>query len=365
MAKVLCVDDEPRVLDGLELHLGMEHELFTATSGALALETLGEHGPFDVVVSDMRMPGMDGAALLTAVRERFPSTMRILLTGHADLTSALRAVNEGQIFRFLTKPCDADVLLRTVDEACELNRLRRAEQELLEKTLRGCVEVLTEVLGVAVPIAWRNANRLREIVRRIGPALGVPESDRWQVEVVALLTRLGSIAVPNELLERVAIGQSVTAQEEKMLAEIPSIGARLIGKVPRLEDAAELVRNATATLEASGDSAMDALRIALWIEHATRNGRTWERAVSRVRRERGAAIADVLGEEPTVRGAETRSLFIKDLRVGMHICDDVCTVDGQVVVRAGTDVTDSLAARLHNFARHAGLQEPIRVRWAE
>ena len=91
--RVLCVDDEPNVLEGLSLHLRRRYQVETATSGAAALEILQRGGETAVVMSDMRMPGMDGAAFLARARQTAPDTVRILLTGHADLNSAISAVN--------------------------------------------------------------------------------------------------------------------------------------------------------------------------------------------------------------------------------------------------------------------------------
>lgn len=366
-ARILAVDDEPRVLDGLELHLGMEHELLTATSGADGLGILEEEGPFDVVISDMRMPGMDGAAFLAEVRRRAPDTMRVLLTGQADLASAQRAINEGSIFRFLNKPCPPEELLRVVSEATELRRLRLAERELLEKTLHGCVEVLTEVLGVAVPIAFRRSHRIHAIAKRLAPGLGVAHDDRWQLEVAALLTGLGSIAVPNELLERAAAGGTITDDERAMLDQIPAVGRRLLSKVARLEGAAELVGAARPTLDAESeiDPQLRALQIAMWVEDATARGMSWERAVARVSRHCGAEIATHLGDEPTAATSEVRAVKARDLAPGMLLCQDVLTKDGRCVVRAGTDITRPLALRLRNFADNIGLEEPIRVRFSE
>src|SRR6478752_5272887 len=103
--RVLCVDDEPNVLEGLALHLHRRYEVTRATSGAAGLEALAKDPAIAVVVSDMRMPGMDGAQFLSRVRATKTDVVRLLLTGHADMTSAIAAVNDGQIFRFLTKPC--------------------------------------------------------------------------------------------------------------------------------------------------------------------------------------------------------------------------------------------------------------------
>jgi DNA-binding NtrC family response regulator len=117
-------------------------ESTTATSGKAGLERLSSDGPFAVVVSDMRMPEMNGAAFLAQVRERAPDTVRVLLTGQADLDSAIAAVNEGQIFRFLTKPCAPEMLISSLRAAEEQHRLITAERVLLEQTLHGAVKAL-------------------------------------------------------------------------------------------------------------------------------------------------------------------------------------------------------------------------------
>ena len=92
------------MLAGLKLHLRRHFKVLTAESGQRGLELLKERGPFGVVLSDMRMPGMNGAEFLAEVHRLYPLTTRMLLTGYADLDSAIAAINEGQIFRFLTKP---------------------------------------------------------------------------------------------------------------------------------------------------------------------------------------------------------------------------------------------------------------------
>lgn len=123
MKKILFVDDDPRILDGLKRMLrGQRHEwdMAFAESGKAALEILSE-APHDVIVSDMRMPGMDGAELLSRVQEAYPSTVRIVLSGHAELEAALRAVPVAH--QFLSKPCESDVIRNVVERACSLQTL--------------------------------------------------------------------------------------------------------------------------------------------------------------------------------------------------------------------------------------------------
>src|SRR5882672_4792554 len=109
--KILCVDDEPNVLEAFSRSLRKDFQVFVAQSGEQGIAMIENEGPFAVVVSDMRMPEMDGIQFLSRVRETIPETVRVMLTGNADQQTAMNAVNEGNIFRFLTKPCSPEALV--------------------------------------------------------------------------------------------------------------------------------------------------------------------------------------------------------------------------------------------------------------
>src|ERR1043166_7557634 len=128
--KILFVDDEPAILDGYRRLLRGEYEFDTAAGGGLALEML-EKQSYAVVIADMRMPEMDGAQLLAKIALKYPSTMRIMLTGNSDMQTAVRAVNEGAVFRFLTKPCDKELLRTTIQAALVQYRLSGLKEESL------------------------------------------------------------------------------------------------------------------------------------------------------------------------------------------------------------------------------------------
>jgi len=137
--KILCVDDDPNVLSALERTLRKQYAIHTAEGAEEGIKAIEAEGPFAVIVSDLRMPGMDGIQFLAHVKEIAPDSVRIMLTGHADLKVSIEAVNEGNIFRFLTKPCPPEKLSKALDAGIELYRLVKAEKELLESTLRGSV----------------------------------------------------------------------------------------------------------------------------------------------------------------------------------------------------------------------------------
>jgi len=102
--KILLVDDDCNILDAYRRSLSREFLMETAVGGEQALKLLAQDDPFAVVVSDMRMPGMDGIQLLNTIKSQSPDTIRVMLTGNADMDTAIKAINEGSIFRFLNKP---------------------------------------------------------------------------------------------------------------------------------------------------------------------------------------------------------------------------------------------------------------------
>jgi len=161
--RVLCVDDERLVLEGLRDVLSRRFEVRVAGGGGEALELL-EHDRYGyaVVISDMRMPGMDGASFLSEARRVAPLAVRMLLTGHADTEAAARAVNDGQIFRFLVKPCDADQLNLACTDAASRHRQMLAERVLVEQAVDGSVKALTEALAVTAPAVLGEGRRLQE-----------------------------------------------------------------------------------------------------------------------------------------------------------------------------------------------------------
>jgi predicted signal transduction protein with EAL and GGDEF domain len=135
-AKILCVDDEVEVLRGFALHLGRRYEVLTATSGEAALKLLEQDPRVEVIISDMRMPGLTGSEFLSRSRALAPEAQRILLTGQTDLASAISAINEGQIFRFLTKPCPSAELISTIEAALERHRARALEHTTVRRKLQ-------------------------------------------------------------------------------------------------------------------------------------------------------------------------------------------------------------------------------------
>jgi response regulator RpfG family c-di-GMP phosphodiesterase len=371
--QVLCVDDEPNVLEGLALNLRRRYDVLTATSGAAGLQILERERATAVVVSDMRMPNMDGAAFLAKARAALPEAVRLLLTGEADLNSAISAVNDGQIFRFLTKPCPPPTLLAAIDAAAEQHRLITAERVLLEQTLHGSIKALTDVLSLTNPVSFGRATRIKQLVIDMGAKLEM--RDRWQVEVAAMLSQLGFITLPAETIERVYYGQALSEAEQKMVAKVPEVTEQLLGNIPRLEAVREILslhakahRRNPASLDAAQQSverAAQVLRVAVEYDALEAQGNTSGLAVDTMRGRLDRYDPDVLDALAQVRAAgtsrdEVRELPLSGLRVGMVIADDVKMTSGSLLIARGYEVTAGFLERARNF-RPGTVKEPLRV----
>ena len=236
--KILFVDDEPAVLEGFKriLHKDL---IDTATSGEEAIALATRNGPYAVVVSDMRMPGMDGVQLLSRLREISPDTVRVILTGYADMQSAIDAVNEGRIFRFLTKPCEARVLKLALNACLMQYRLVTAEQELLENTLMGTIKVLTDVLSLANPAAFGRSKRIAQYVKHMVNVLHLQAP--WKYEAAAMLSQLGCVALESEIIEAAYGGKKLLPEEQKRFDAHPALARDLLNNVPRLEGVAWII----------------------------------------------------------------------------------------------------------------------------
>ncbi len=147
--RVLCVDDEPNLLAGLVHTLRRRFEVATAPNGPAALDTIAREPPFSVIISDYRMPGMDGAEFLRRARAAAPQAVRVLLTGHATLEGAVAAVNEGHVFRFLLKPCPPEQLVGALEEAAAESRAAAAERSRLEAEIEDLSGELQEAARLA------------------------------------------------------------------------------------------------------------------------------------------------------------------------------------------------------------------------
>lgn len=135
-ATILLVDDEPQVTEALKRALRREPYTFLTAISADEAQGLLERQHVDVVISDEQMPGVSGSQFLSSVRKQFPHTIRMILSGQASLEAAVRAINEGEVYRFFLKPCNATDLMFTVQQALAHKRLEEQSRKLLREYQR-------------------------------------------------------------------------------------------------------------------------------------------------------------------------------------------------------------------------------------
>ncbi len=376
--RILFVDDEPAVLSAYRRTLRQLSGVETASSGAEALELIAQQPPVAVLIADMHMPGMDGVALLSETKRRSPDTVRIMLTGASDAGIAATAVNQGEIFRFLAKPCQPESLARAVADALRHHRLVIAERSLLEQTLNGSISLLTDLLSLIDPDTFGFAEGLRRPIRQLCAQLGVAEP--WAVEMAAMLAGIGRLTVPPEVVLGQREGRALSAAERDTIARIPEIGSMLLAQIPRLEEVGRIVLYQHKRFDGGGfppdsvrrESIPIGARILAVVRDAAQaqaDGLGPSESLLLLAGRDGAydpavieaARACLIPAGTGIVASELREIPLRELRIGDQLRRAVLGGDGIVLVGPGTIAGAPLIERLANFQRLVGIREPLLI----
>ncbi len=372
--RVLFVDDEANVLSSIKRQLRKKFSVYTALSGAEALELIAQKGPFAAVVVDMRMPDMNGIEVLSRIKKIAPETVRMMLTGYADQETAIQAVNEGNIFRFLNKPCSPELLENAVRAAIEQYRLVTAERELLDQTLKGSIKVMTEILSQVSPSAFSRAYRIKDYVSQVVNELHLPR--KWEFSIAAYLSQLGCVTVPNDILDKVYSGIPLKEDEEKIFNSHPMVGARLLANIPRLGNVAAMIELQMKRFDQYSGKPATTEEQLVWIgahilkavidyDQLLFMGFTREKALSEMKRREGwynPKILNILQKIKSKRhGATVKKVNLNQLCLGMVLAEDVLAKNGLLLASRGQTITYSVKERLLNFSKTIGVKEPISV----
>jgi response regulator RpfG family c-di-GMP phosphodiesterase len=375
LPRILCVDDQPNVLDGLRRTLRRGFDLVTAVGAQEGLAALESVGPFTAVVSDLSMPGMDGITFLEKVRESSPDTVRLLLTGRADLSSALEAVNRGAVFRFLVKPCAADVLQRALAAAVEQHRLVTSERVLLEQTLLGSIRALTEILALINPAGFGRAARAKALVGKVTELLGAEGG--WQVEVAAMLSQLGTVTLPPATVEKIYAGRSLTYAETVAMEQLPRVACDLIAGIPRMGEVQEILTALNLRYDGKntpkeaprGDAiprGARLLRVVLDYDLLESQGVLGPLALDALRGREGCydpAMLELLAQchGSAAPNQQVQEIELRTVRPGMVFAQDLHTTSGILLVARGQEVTGRLAERIQNFLHLVEAKQQVHV----
>ncbi|MGB0370642.1 MAG: HD domain-containing phosphohydrolase [Opitutales bacterium] len=377
--RILIVDDEEKLLRALKRTLNKLWDITIESDPVLAAEKLKHDHGFSVIMTDYRMPGMNGVELLRSARKSCPDTTRVMLTGYADLEATLSAINDGSVFRIITKPCDRDTVVDCLQAAVDQNQLIFAERELLNETLQGAIELLTDLQAQHSPKACKLSYRIRDLATAIARTAGL--RDIWKIEIASLMSHLGLMAVSVGIADKYLEGGVLDKDEEEHLKDVPDFGSKMLKHIPRLEEAAEIVAFQWKRYDGSGVPADDTVG-----KEIPQGARILKIATDYIRMEvRGVERPDILNTMRHASGYYDLDLFsflktaldsipdhsqsddkaryvdVEDLQSGCVPVDGVLLKSGMVLIPAGVALSPKHLARICNFARTTGIKSPIKV----
>ncbi|MEN3111132.1 HD domain-containing phosphohydrolase [Uliginosibacterium paludis] len=422
--EILLVDDEPNVLSSLRRMLRPAgYAVRAANSGDEALTLLAER-PADLVISDMRMPGMNGATLLTEVRRRWPDSRRLLLTGYAEVASAIAAINEGGIHRYVSKPWNDEELLAIVRQSLEhaglkrehdrlealtreqnealreLNatleeRVRQRTEELqiahqevslsmekLKKTFFTSVQIFSQLIELRAPTLSGHSRRVADVSRKVAVKMGFSNDLAQEVFLAALLHDIGKIGYPDDLFDKPP--GRMSADELGLMRKHTINGAAALMSMPDMRGVADIIRAHHERWDGkgypeglAGDRIPAGARIlalandydAAQIGLVSARRMTVEEAKANVIEGRGFrydpavvdAFAELTGRAPKTEPV-ARRLSGSDLEPGMVLTHDLYSPDGLLLLAVGYTLDALIVKQIREFEESYGKRLVVCVR---
>lgn len=414
-SKILFVDDEANILSALNrLFRPLGHQIFTANSGAQGLELLATE-TMDLVVSDMRMPEMDGAQFLAQVANQWPDTIRILLTGYADINSTVSAINNGAIYRYVSKPWEENDLKLTVQRALEQKNFQEEKKRLnaiitqqneelkaLNANLEERVQARTEEVRqtaafldmayedlknnykATIPIFANlielrdgdfagHSRRVAEDAKLVAQQLKLSEEEVENIYFAALLHDIGKIGLPDTLFNKPF--NVLAGDELEQVKKHPIFGQEALMALDPLQDAGKILRSHHERYDGQGYpdglkgeaipigariltvvNDYDALQLGTLVDSRMRplEARAFLKANRGTRYDTHIVdifIAVLDKQVQQVGVAKELRLASIDLREGMMLAQDLVTPDGVLLLSKGQCLRNSIIDRIRHFER--------------
>jgi len=363
--KILFVDDEKNILAAYMALLRKKFNVETALGPLEGLEKVRTNGPYAVVVSDLKMPKMDGITFLSKVQEIAPETVRVMLTGYANLKSAIEAVNKGAVFRFLTKPSPFEEMVSILELAVQQYELIIAERELVRETLRGCIKALTDILALVNPEAFGRSERVRRLANFLGQQLDLKQ--KIYLDLAAMLSHLGWVTLADSTLEKTFSGKELTEQERKAFDAHSSITAGMLSRIPRMQKVADIIFHQHDSMHDNPTMLMESriLKVCLDYDSLTKYGLSKQDAIDEMRTREGlydTKILNILEKARTeARGYVRREVYISKLARDMILDAPLWSDDGAYLMADGTEITDAALIRISNFAKNRQMPQSIQA----
>lgn len=350
---VLFVDDDINILKAMKRNFHEQFSIATASTIDEALNLLNDH-QFPIVISDMKMPEMNGADLLIYVKQKSPDTIRVLLTGESGLPEAIKAINESDIYKFLTKPCPPEALRKTIESAITLYHAKYIERNILDKTVKSFVYILLEIINQISPEIFKKSLYIAKIIKSSKTKFNV--KDRWSTEIASLLMFVGTI--------HLKIYNFSSIYGTQTLVDIINKSAQLTGKVQKFENVQKiltlLARHYQTGIPIKALDSDDKI-LKFVIDYCVLiKDSQFQKKISRMYSD------EILHSIPTLFGIEKKpqtevSLRADELKSGMIAAEKIVTGSGSVIMEKGEELTETHVSTLQIFTSKSILQEPFKM----
>ncbi len=362
-AKILLVDSDAQVLEDLSAALGQHYPLVTAASGKAALQAMAGGDPVAVLVCNLELPDMDGAALLARVGELSPQTVRMAVSPRAEYKLALKAVNQGKAVKVLGRPLTPQSVAAALAEGLTLYQAYVREKELFRDTLQGTVKVLVDILGLVSPHAIGRSKRIKDRAMLLGRMLGAKPA--WQLDLAVTLSHVGCVALPKQIVAKLENGEDFTPEERRQFDLHPRIAARLLHNIARMANVAQIILNQNRKASENPPLESRILKAVLDLDHLERKGAPSAKALAAMRQRQGAydpKVLDALAAYLKQCSEEAgREVPLDQLEEGMVLAQDLLGNDGVKLLLKGQAVSKASLMRLKMFAEELGVAGPVLV----
>ncbi len=360
---ILFIDENETVLKSLPAKELADCELRLATSYSEAGRILSGKREVALLVAELNLNGEDGTAFLAAAKKGSPNTIRMVLTAADRFKDALDALNRGQAYKYIPKPCAPEDLLKEIRGGLDRHEEMRKERQAMRSTLMGSVKALADILDLVNPEAMGFARRIKENVLATGKALKVKSP--WRLELAVMLSHIGCVALPSEIITKMDKGQSLSPEEKQIFGMHPSIACSLLENIDQMADVANIIRHQHDTVNDGQPLEARIIKAALDLDRMQRKGAPAEKILEVMRKKKDTydpkVVAAMLGIATMTQTESCRNLSVDELEEGMVMAEDMVNNEGAKLLLRGQALSKASLMRLKAFHVSLGVIEPVVV----
>ena len=359
--KIMLVTTDATFAKTAKADLEQAIALTCVSSGEKALEILSNDSEYMAVLSGLNLSGMNGLKLLAEVRKNHPRLMRLMVTADKNFKTVANAVNLAHISKLLPRPCPSQALKASIKEAVQKYRKGQSDADSMKDTLLGCVRMLVDILELTHPDAVRRSKRIRHRAQQICTALKAMPAQL--MDMVILLSNIGCVALPPELLEDMEAGKNLSKENRQIYYTHPSIAAHLLSNIPRMEKIAEIIRHQNTPASQAPPLGARILKVCIDMDQMELTGVSPAKAVkfmeSKPQVYEPKVVMIMKRDMEENKKVTCHNVTVAELEPGMVMQQNMVTSKGTVLLPKGETLSEASHLRLQVFHDLLDVVEPI------